>query len=570
MKIVTKRALELEKAPLQGANSGSSASFGLHFLIILLAAILAHGLSLKAGFYMDDFELILKKESLQEGAWHAPEFAWRWIPYFIFSAILRVFGGSSIAFHCVNLILHLGISCLVFAAGRDIFQRLSFSRTDEARTNAAFIGALVFACHPMCSEAVNYARCAMIEFVTLFSVLATWFAVRYFEPSSNAIPVQPGDPKLARRWGILMVAAIVLAACSKNPGLLHALGNVGLVCLAASGYRQLSSVLKWRLAGKRWLLVLPLFLVVGYLSYTWSMVVRAAVLRWQEIYLMHTLTQGRIFWEYVERIVFPYHLSSDHYIAWSSGFADLEAVLKTAALFLVSAAAFAGLFLKRFRVVALLLCLALAPLQMRFLYAVKELMVEYRTYPAMPWVGLLAGIGIGAIYERRRMVGTVAAAALIGTCIALSAARSTVWSSWENLAENVSEQYPLNGRAITHLQGVAFRSGDFARVIALKKDMDEATRLNEKYNSDHKGWRRYANVRAQEDFCNSEQLVVFALAHWQGDEAALRYADRRLATLCKELPQFYVDPRTGGFHPQNSLVKARLFVKNRLELSRGS
>lgn len=538
-----------------------------YFCAIVAAAVLAHGLSLGADFYMDDIELILKKVEVREGDWLA--FSWRWIPYMGFCLTYKLFGFSAFAFHAWNLSIHMALSCILFIAGRDIFGYLKFLKSPAQRRNAAFLGALLFAAHPLCSEAVNYARCTMIEFVTLFSVVAAWAAVRFFEAQGRLLPIAEPEvlarQQLSRRWGIILGVSVALAAASKNPGLMHALANVGLVCLAMGGAARLMPILKWKPSGGQWLLIIPLMFLAGYLTYSWGREVRGAILRWQDIYFVHTLTQGRIFWEYAERLFWPAQLSSDHYIAWSQGWRDTEAVAKTAALIGLAAAAFAGLFHRRLRIPALLLCLGLAPFLLRFLYPVKELMVEYRAYPSMPWFALLGGAGLAVLGERRRLLGVGVAAALIAGSVARSADRSIDWQSVASLAANVREQYPLNGRAVTHLQGAAFEEGDFARAVALKRDMENLTEQNEAFNAANRGLRAYEYFRMQENYCNAEQIVVYALAEWQGNEAALNYADARLVELVEKLPQFYLDLKRGGYHRENNLVKARTIVAARME-----
>ncbi len=538
-----------------------------YFLAIVAVAVFAHGLSLGSDFYMDDKEHILKQERIVEGQWY--EFSWRWIPYMAFCVVYRIFGYSSVAFHALNLVLHVGVSCLLFVAGRDIFGYLKFLATPAQRRRAAFLGAMLFAAHPLCSEVVNYARCTMIGSVTLFSVLATWAAVRFFEVQGRAAPVSPVESearrRMTRQWAIVTCAGVLLAAASKNPGIFHALGNVILVGLAMAGVAQLRHFWHWTPTKRQWLFLVPGILLVGVLSYIWSHEIQGAILRWEHVYLVHTLTQGRVFWEYVERIFWPMHLASDHYIAWSAGFGDTVAILKTAGLFGLSIGAFAGMFFHRTRVACLLLCLALAPFLLRFLYPVKELMVEYRAYPAMPWIALLGGAGLTILVEHRRTLGIGIAAAIITACAAHSVYRSMDWQDVETLALNVLEQYPLNGRAVTHLQAEAFAKGDFAMAVGWKREMEELTAKNIAFNEEHARWRVYEQNRFHENYCNAEQIVVYALAEWKGDEAALGYADQRLEDLARKLPRYYLDLRKGGYRKENTLVIARNRVAARVD-----
>ncbi len=64
----------------------------------------------------------------------------------LYLIIYQLFGLSTVAFHALNILIHAGNACLLFV----LVQRLGFTR------NAALLGALLWAVHPIHTEAVTY------------------------------------------------------------------------------------------------------------------------------------------------------------------------------------------------------------------------------------------------------------------------------------------------------------------------------------------------------------------------------------------------------------------------------
>ncbi|MCB1098326.1 MAG: hypothetical protein KDN22_22325, partial [Verrucomicrobiae bacterium] len=71
-----------------------------YYLFVLVAGILAHGLSLRAQFYMDDFMHLVGNARVMEGEML---FSWRrLLPYLAYFLIYKVAGFSPFAFHLLN------------------------------------------------------------------------------------------------------------------------------------------------------------------------------------------------------------------------------------------------------------------------------------------------------------------------------------------------------------------------------------------------------------------------------------------------------------------------------------
>ena len=210
--------------------------------LILLVGAVAYGLCLGATYYMDD-SIVRSAEFLAaDGTWTRST-VFGIIPAFIAMVTDQVFPGSSVAQHVWNLLIHLCLAVTVFWGAGIFLKAGKVFATELKRRRAAFFGALVFVCHPMCSEALNYARCTMIQLVALFSLLAAIGTVKFCQRPSW-------------RSGLGTLAVIVLAAYSKDPGVLHAVGNVVIVAAVFANWnivtRYLRRPIDWTVAIFLW------------------------------------------------------------------------------------------------------------------------------------------------------------------------------------------------------------------------------------------------------------------------------------------------------------------------------
>jgi hypothetical protein len=481
--------------------------------LILLAGALAHGLCLGADYYMDDGVNINAQFLAWDGGWTVVK--WRWLPASLSAVTFQVFGESPMAQHVWNLAIHLLLSLTVFW-GAHVFLEAGKVFADRAQVRrAAFFAGLVFACHPICSEAVNYARCTRIQWVSLFSVLAAIGTLRFCQRPNW-------------RAGLGTVAVVVLATFSKDPGLLHAVGNVMIVAAVFANWGRLTSCLRRPIDWANSLLAVAAFFWIGLHGFTMWWVNRAlrsfggSGLNFGE----HALTQGRVFWAYAQRVLVPVHLSVDHDIPMTRSLADWPAVVMTAGLVLLVIGVGWMMLLSRRKIVGVLAMLALAPLLLRFLYPISELMVEYRVYPAMPWIAMLAGIGLAILYRKNAQVTRFAVLFLVAGGVLGSAARSAVWQDAAVLAQDVLKQYPTNNRARNELQRLAYEAGDYETVFELRADVLAAVAEVDRYNAAHLAAGRAFNVhRTNGWYLSSEARVALALAESVGSKAALAHID---------------------------------------------
>ena len=535
--------------------AGHRAAWG----IILLAGLLAFGGCLRADFYMDDFGFILNSNGDaptsrrlhwlpgklvvvgKEGVDMMEVEIFQLVPtsfHMLTEALVPDVSEASWLYHLWNLVLHLVAACLSFYAGKQVLGLAGLLKDDAARSGAALAGAVLFACHPLCSEPVHYAKCLNSITVAMFGIMAAGGAAEWLQTKSRR-----------SRW--LCVGGVAGATLSYFPGMVLAIMWLGLLVVfwkrtpAVEGEKRvlLPPVADWL---RRTVFCLAGILAVLFI-FRWAPIFQDQWKKWGPLYPEHIFTQGRLFWSYLAKSILPVGLSSDHYVPWSRPWVDLEA---TAKLILALCVGLTGLVLVgssravKLRGWALLAMLATVPLFMRFGYVNAEHFVEYRAYPAVPWLMLLVTTALFHLSERfpraKRLPlgGTVLLAML---WIVLSAQRSQIWTSRESLARDALAKSPLNPRPMTQLEAIANDHGDPEMVLSLHERVLALGGALAAYDKLNAG-RYYDKVRYNDALVNSCQWKVYALADSLGSAAALDYAEKAIATLRKILPsQFDTD-----------------------------
>jgi tetratricopeptide (TPR) repeat protein len=135
--------------------------------ILLVLALISFGASIGSSFHFDDYSVFSDPAVTSPAGWSQ---VWslartRPLTYLTFWLNYQVNGRNPIGWHAVNIALHLGAVWLAF----EVLAKLLPGR-------AAFIGAAIFAIHPIQAEAVNYvfARSTLLMTVLCLAALAAW------------------------------------------------------------------------------------------------------------------------------------------------------------------------------------------------------------------------------------------------------------------------------------------------------------------------------------------------------------------------------------------------------------
>lgn len=423
------------------------------FALIILSSALAHLWCLGSCFYMDDRLLNLQNGVLTHGRfWEAGASAWTYLWYFI---EFGLFGISAPGFHLFNWLIHTGVACVLFGFGRELLG-------ERNRWRVALFGAVLFAVHPLASEIPNYTRTQDLAWVTLFSLLAAWFTLRFVRNEG---------------WKNLLWATLATlgATFSKGPGLMHAVMMAGVVGIAFMRPELRKSVLKHHRA--------MLGALVASLAGIWF-----ASTHWYHFhpldmvqeprFIGHAYTLARVFWEFAWRSVVPISLCSDHHIAetmvrpgdhfWN--IADSGATIAMLTFLAFSGFSIFLTFRNSTRVVGVCLFLYCGSILFRVLYLIPEFMPEYRIYPGLPWFCLGAAVVLHGIFQKFIKISPRIPAVLLVFCfIILSARRSFVWHSLDRLMANVLEQYPTQARALWELDDRDVAEGHWQAIITRQR-----------------------------------------------------------------------------------------------------
>lgn len=145
----------------------------LPVLVVCLAALAASSNTLWNGFVYDDTLQVLQNPWLKDLRHLREVFAqsvwsfqtdevvsnyYRPVMYVVYMVTARVFGLQPWAFHLVNLLLHAGVTALVFLVARQLFDRFGAVRSPWWRSEP-FLAAILFATHPIHTEVVAWVAC---------------------------------------------------------------------------------------------------------------------------------------------------------------------------------------------------------------------------------------------------------------------------------------------------------------------------------------------------------------------------------------------------------------------------
>ncbi len=517
-------------------------------LLLTGAALAADGQALQAPFFMDDHVYIDENRFVIEGnPLDLPEAGatpWRGVTRTVFALVVRLCGGvSPVAFHALNLLLHVAVVLAIFSTGREVLANGRTGRPAERAQWVALIGALFFAVHPLGSEGVNYAQNASLQLVTLATVLgvgALWRSLH----GRGRFPLAVAAGSL---W---------LATFSKEVGFVFMAMALGVTICGVAGW------------GRRWaatrdevkrhpllvagVAVAVLASVIQLTAFYGRALVKSAMA--EPLWVPHFFTQGRLFWSYARRFFWPTGLCADHHVPFSGvGWEDPASMWGTVAVAVMLGAITLLLLNRRTRLVGMFGALAVLPLVARLFYMNKELFVEYRAYPALPWACLLLAMGLAPLFSRWKPVGGALAAILTLAGAWQSFARSAIWGDRYRLAEDIVAQYPTNLRARNHLQKYDSAAGQWLGVMRHAAGCREALMAIEKYNLEAPAGRKYELSMAYRAVLTSEHYHTVALAELFGSERALAHATFVVSTISAVNPDFF-NPASTDFEVGAPLV----------------
>ncbi|MEM7233022.1 MAG: tetratricopeptide repeat protein [Planctomycetota bacterium] len=427
----------------------------LPLVVLVLTTSVAYRGSFSVPFQFDDYPAILENEWAQDPSevgriWS--EFPQRFVVFWSLAGNYGVSGTNVVSYHIVNFAIHLTASIAVYLFLIQFWRAVS-SGTSERRPSeelGALAGALLFALHPVQTQAVTYIWQRGTALVALFCVLALIFHLRAIERQRRG----------ERSWTLLTSSLFFALLAFHTKESAFALP----VIVGALEWVLRDPMERWNVVAKRlapWgaaLFVLPILL--------WTMGDPA-------IEHMQTLgelgpaeyfaTQLRVLLTYVRIVVWPAGLNLDHDYPYATSLLAWGSVWRFA---LLSTIGLGALWIGRRRPVfsfsVLVFFLAQAT-ESSFL-PLADVIFEHRLYFPMVGVCLLFATAVKFACEQPGWGVSMTSRPWLTLCVlcctfvplvVLTSSRNEVWASQVSLWEDVVEKSPRKSRAWDNL-GVAY------------------------------------------------------------------------------------------------------------------
>ena len=512
-------------AKLKNPRPGLGRTTGTPFFLalIVLGATVAFIRILTNGFVFDDFLHIINRPEVVE-AYDAPTLIFgRELTYGLWRSVYLVFGLNPLPFHLLSLAAHIGTSILLFFLIKQMLPGLPrLAPQKDSHAMIAGMGAVLFAVHPLNSEAVAYAAQLSIQLVTFFSLLALFSLLRW---SANGKPI----------WLLGLLVSSLCACLSKQPGFFHLAINLVLVAAVLQPGPRDRFIWWWKNVPRtaRLAVFAAVVLTAFFLSDYWVNRLLSREDGFHTIFA-YWLTQSRVFFEYLWRFILPLGLSADHLVPWSTSARDTLAVVAFAAILISIPVILWKIFRSR-SPLFLLAGLVSAHLLIRFLYPVDEIMVEYRTYPSMPWVALTLSLLLFHLASRLRLpqvVNRTAYASLLVILVAITHVRTKTWSDELTLTESILKEYPLNLRAHCYRLNQLQTLGRHEEVLAAKTLPDLVVHERRRWDKEHESaGRGYSRTKTYSFHLRSYAPIARSLSALGQHEEALAIADQLVAQV---------------------------------------
>ncbi len=276
-----------------------------HLLILAAISFAIYANSIPGSFVVDDYERWESTTWIEGrplgtviGEFFTPGRAplYRPVPYTLHAIDYHLWGTNASGFHVTNIILHALVACLVYLVGLSVLKK----RTP------AFIAALLFATHPVHTEAVTYIAGRTDLTMALFALLSL---LLFLKARWSA-----GRPGYLLYIGSL--TAFVLALMSKEAAVaLPLILTLHYLCFRPAGGRRM-----WRglvLPVAPYIIVLFVYLGMSFTVGGGTGANVRGVGFWIQI-----LTALRAFGAYLKALVFPVNLTLALDFSWSESFAE--------------------------------------------------------------------------------------------------------------------------------------------------------------------------------------------------------------------------------------------------------
>jgi tetratricopeptide (TPR) repeat protein len=487
----------------------------------LIIAVYANTLGVP--FYFDDFSSIVNNPAIRH--WQDTAAIWnfspfRFITYFSFSLNYSAHGLNLVGYHVVNIAIHIAASLAVFwfcSLLLRTVQGIEASKTNPWLRWLPLFAALIFAAHPLHTQAVTYIVQRAAALVALFYLLSMccFLAGRMATQQAQRI----------RWWAGALLLALAALLSKQNAFTLP----VAIVLLELAFFSTLR-LNKFVLPMAGVLLVLVGVVAMNVLTHTplfslsalQNLSVETTVISRTDYFL----TQLYVLWGYIGHFFWPAGLSLEYGIPLAQSLAEPRIALSLLGHLLVLAAtAWAW---QKHRLVAFgILFYYLAHAVESSFIPIRDLAFDHRAY--LPDVGLILAVGVIALSGVQRVAAradqqlepqagshsaTFVLAALACVPLLLGAAswqRNALWGDALAFFKDAAVQNPEKSRLWSTLAAAYIQRGKNADgLIALENA--EKTRAHSLQSNDIRHADQLNKMFALQGLGRRDEAIVTAIA----------------------------------------------------------
>ena len=270
----------------------------LFFLV--LAVVFVYFNSLPNDFIFDDIPLVQNSLLITSANFIDILRSYRPLRYVSYALDYRIFGMNPAGFRLMSIIYHT-ISVLALFWALKMF---------GLTRRAAFVAALIFAIHPVNTDAVSYISGRRDVLMGLFYILSTGCFFKFYRTVSPAEKAANGAVK--KQWGMLVLALVfmIVSISSKEMG-----ATIPLVFIMYAAYKDGAALLK-----KPWFYFIAMIFLILFSFFAFLAISGggSALVSLQGIRFhgnspeVHYLTAVTIFLHYLKLTVFPLKIILDN------------------------------------------------------------------------------------------------------------------------------------------------------------------------------------------------------------------------------------------------------------------
>lgn len=267
---------------------------------LVLAVVFVYFNSLPNEFIFDDVPLVRNSLWVTSGSFIDMFFSYRPLRYITYALDYRIFGMNPAGFRLMNIIYHI-ISVIALFWALQMF---------GLRKRAAFAASLIFAVHPVNTDAVAYISGRRDVLMGLFYILSIGCFFKFYRTVSPSLKAASGTVR--KKWGFLILSLVFMALSisSKEMG-----ATIPLVFIMYSAYLDGAALLKkpwFYFVSMIFLLLFSFFALLAISGGGSALVSLNGISFHGNSPEVHYLTAATIFLHYLKLTVFPWKIILDN------------------------------------------------------------------------------------------------------------------------------------------------------------------------------------------------------------------------------------------------------------------